>query len=130
MGRFLEPLNVRRSDRTDTLPPKLVVRRLVEMFGPSLVAVIGRVKTTHTVRQWINGDTRPGEVSRLQLALAVTELILETEHDLSIIKAWMCGMNRRLGDRSPALVIATDTLRTARPDVIAAARSFLAESVY
>lgn len=42
-----------------------------------------------------------------------------------VVNAWMRGMNLRLHDEAPAIIIADERLDVARRDVMAVARAFL-----
>lgn len=103
-----------------------LVRELVEISGASLVAVIGRVTNTGTVRQWMEGEEEPGQLERLRLALQVALFIQAAGEDKEVVAAWMRGANRLLSDEAPALVIADAPLDVGQRDVMAAARAFLA----
>ncbi len=103
-----------------------IVRELVDVFGASLVAVIGHVKNTRTVRHWMQGEKQPEQIDRLRLALQVALFMQAAGESKDVVNAWMRGMNLRLHDQPPAIVIADTPLDVARRDVMAAARAFLA----
>jgi hypothetical protein len=82
-----------------------VVSRLVEILGARLCAVIGDVKQTSTVREWIDGkEPTSGKARILRFALRVAESI-EGRFGGITAQSWFQGANRRLADESPALVL-------------------------
>lgn len=103
-----------------------VARELATIFGAKLVVVMGHVGSTRAVRHWIEGAKVPDEIDRLRLALQVANVIRITGDGDAVAAAWFRGMNVRLGDRSPAVVIADDPLEQAQARVMAAARAFVA----
>jgi len=113
-------------ERPLRIDAKDVVRELVAVFGASLVALIGHVKNTRTVRHWMQGEKQPEQIDRLRLALQVALFMQAAGESRDVVNAWMRGMNLRLHDETPAIVIADAPLDAARRDVMAAARAFLA----
>jgi hypothetical protein len=113
-------------ERPLRLAPREVVRELVDILGASLVAAIGHVKNTRTVRHWMQGEKQPEQIDRLRLALQVALFMQAAGESKDVVNAWMRGMNLRLHDEAPAIVIADEPLVVARRDVMAAARAFLA----
>jgi hypothetical protein len=81
------------------------VARLVDILGAPLVAVIANVKQTRTVREWIEGREPLGNRTQiLQCALEVANAI-KSEYDESVAQSWFQGLNHRLLDEAPALVL-------------------------
>ncbi len=113
-------------ERPLRMAPRDVVHELVGIFGASLVAVLGQVKNTRTVRHWMQGEKQPEQIDRLRLALQVALFMQAAGESKDVVNAWMRGMNLRLHDEPPAIVIADTPLDAARRDVMAAARAFLA----
>jgi hypothetical protein len=113
-------------ERPLRLAPREVVRELVDILGASLVAAIGHVKNTRTVRHWMQGEKQPEQIDRLRLALQVALFMQAAGESKDVVNSWMRGMNLRLHDEAPAIVIADEPLDVARRDVMAAARAFLA----
>jgi hypothetical protein len=113
-------------ERALRMNPQDVVRELVDVLGASLVAVIGHVKNTRTVRHWLQGEKQPEQIDRLRLALQVSLFMQAAGESKDVVNAWMRGMNLRLRDEAPAIVLADAPLEQARHDVMAAARAFLA----
>ncbi len=113
-------------ERPVRMAPRDVVRELVDILGASLVAAIGHVKNTRTVRHWMQGEKQPEQIDRLRLALQVALFMQAAGESKDVVNAWMRGMNLRLHDEAPAIVIADERLDVARRDVMAAARAFLA----
>lgn len=126
MTAATEQLLTASVERPLRMPPRDVVRELVDVLGASLVAVIGHVKNTRTVRHWMQGEKQPEQIDRLRLALQVALFLQAAGESKDVVNAWMRGMNLRLRDEAPAIVIADEQLDAARRDVMAAARAFLA----
>jgi hypothetical protein len=107
-------------------PFPTVAQELRELLGARLVAYIGGVQNTRSVRDWSEGARAPSqdEQQRLRLALQVA-LLITTADDNAIAQAWFQGLNPQLDDRSPARLLRDGALAEAGPAVIAAARAFL-----
>lgn len=77
-------------------PTCLIVRRLVEILGARLCAVIGDVKQTSIVREWIDGKEPSVDIGRiLRFALRVAESI-ERRHGSTVAQSWFQGANHSL----------------------------------
>jgi hypothetical protein len=110
------------------LEPALLVKELRELLGARLVAYLGGVRETRSVRQWAEGTRSIGsnrDLSRWRVAYQAAVLLAERNHP-SVVQAWFTGVNPVLGDRSPACVLREDELNDAGPQVLAAARQFAA----
>lgn len=95
---------------------------MLDTFGRSLLAQIVGAQQASAIDDWAKGRAEPSVdvASRLRAALDVVALLSDVE-TTPIIRAWFGGRNWLLGDRPPAVVIATD------PDaVLRAARAFRA----
>ena len=104
-----------------------VVTGLREILGAQLVAYLGRVSNTRSVREWADGSRTPGAdvVQRLRTAYYVAGILIERE-SAKVVQAWFQSMNPELGDQSPAALLRTEQLDAVGPKVIAAARAFAA----
>ncbi|MQA00995.1 MAG: hypothetical protein GEU80_17050 [Dehalococcoidia bacterium] len=104
-----------------------VVQELADILGPKLCAYLGSVKETRAVHQWADGARAPGvEVQRrLRVALQAAAAIAAAD-GASVTQAWFQGLNPQLDDRSPARLLREGDLDEVGPDVIGAARAFLA----
>jgi len=91
-------------------------------LGPQVTAVIAGVQDASAIGQWARRERRPrpGAERRLRDGWRVTRLLLQLEPQ-AIARAWLVGLNRDLGDRVPALVLADDPA-----EVMRATRAFLA----
>ncbi len=115
-------------ERPLRMEPAEVVRALVDVFGANLVAVMGHVKNTRTVRHWLEGKKAPETIDRLRFALQVVLFLQAAGEKKSTVDAWFRGMNLRLGDDAPALVIADAyDIAKAQRDVMSAARAFITQ---
>ena len=104
-----------------------VVREVRDILGARLCAYLGSVKETRAVHQWADGSRAPSaEVQRrLRVALQAAAPIAAAD-SAAVAQAWFQGMNPQLDDRSPARLLREGDLDEIGPEVIGAARSFLA----
>ncbi|WP_212745918.1 hypothetical protein [Sinomonas susongensis] len=101
---------------------------LAEMLGPNLVAYIGSVKATRSVRLWATGERTPSPavVRRLRDSYQIAGF-LNGSHPTETVQAWFQGMNPLLGDASPARLLRDGVSDEAAQRVLNAARTFAAE---
>ncbi|MEJ7803894.1 MAG: hypothetical protein WKH68_11080 [Candidatus Limnocylindria bacterium] len=104
-----------------------VVGWLSELLGAKLVAYLGSVKETRAVSQWARDERGCSAQTerRLRLALQVV-LMVEQADGAEVARAWLVGMDPGLDDEAPAKVIRDGDLDAAGPQVVGAARAFLA----
>lgn len=104
-----------------------VVAELSEVLGAKLVAYVAGVTETRAVREWADGIRTPRSPvpERLRLALHVVEMLRERD-SAAVVQAWFQGLNPRLDDRSPARLLREGDLDEVGPQILAAARAFLA----
>ena len=102
-----------------------LVGELRLLLGAKLVAYLGLVSETRTVRQWADGErTPPTEViRRLRLAYEVAVFLAERDSP-GVVQAWFQGMNPQLGDQGPASLMRENSPDDVGIRVLAAARSF------
>jgi hypothetical protein len=108
------------------LPIESVVRELVDLLGLTTVAVIGGVKETRAVNQWMEGR-EPQRPHVLRFALQVASMI-STVADRSIAQAWFQGSNPHLDGRSPAVLLYNRPSPEVQRQILAAAELFAARS--
>jgi hypothetical protein len=103
-----------------------LVSRLADAIGRKLTAYVAGVKDVRAVERWISGSQPYGEVeSRLRLTFQVVRTLLD--HDSpQVIQAWLMGVNPELGDRVPLRLLREGDLVVVAPEVLAAARAFIA----
>ena len=103
-----------------------LVLRLSDTIGRKLTAYVASVKDVRAVERWINGAQPYGDVeSRLRLTFQVVRTLLD--HDPpQVIQAWLMGVNPELGDRVPLRLLRDGDLSVVAPEVLAAARAFIA----
>jgi len=108
------------------LPAAKVVEKLVEIVGRKLTAYIGGVKDARAVDRWIAGGEIYGSAeSRLRFAFQVARTL--SEHDTpAVVRAWLTGVNPELGDRVPLRLMHENEIEAVAPDILNAARAFLA----
>jgi len=111
-------------DQVMGLPIREVVRRLTETLGATTVAVIGGVKETRAVAQWmVDRDPQRPHVLRFALQIA---LMLTSGADREFARAWFHGVNPRLNDGIPVLLLRDKPLDEIQRPLLSAARAFAA----
>lgn len=103
-----------------------LVARVVEILGRKLTAYIGGIQDVRGVDRWIAGGRLYGDAEeRLRLAFQVTRMLRDYD-SAAVIQAWMIGMNPELEDRVPVRLLRTGKLDEVGPEILRAARAFLA----
>jgi len=105
-----------------------VVSDLRQILGAKLVAYLGGVRETRAVAQWADGSGRtPSDATQQRLRAAFQVAALLREHESAqTVAAWFQGMNPALNDVAPARLLRERDLDEAAPQVLAAARAFVA----
>ena len=103
-----------------------VIKRLREIVGPKLTAYITGIDDVRVLDSWINGTEPFGDVEeRLRFTYQVVRTL--SQHDSPrIVQAWLTGVNPELGDRVPLRVLRNGDLATVAPEILGAARAFIA----
>ena len=98
-----------------------------EILGAKLCAYLGSVKETRAVNQWADGSRKPNAdvQRRLRTALQAAAPIADAD-SAAVAQAWFQGLNPQLGDRSPLRLLREGDIDEVGPEVIGAARAFLA----
>lgn len=108
------------------LPASAIVTQLVAILGRKLTAYIGNVKDVRAVDRWMAGGELYGDAEqRLRFAFQVARTLGEQDSP-AVVQAWMTGVNPELGDRVPLRLMREGDLHTVAPEVLRAARAFLA----
>jgi hypothetical protein len=103
-----------------------LVQQLIGFIGRKLTAYVGCVRDVTAVDRWMAGGELHGEAEqRVRFAFQVVRMLSEKEHP-SIIQSWLIGANPDLNDRSPLRLMRQGNLEKIAPQVMDAARSFLA----
>jgi hypothetical protein len=108
------------------IPIEEVVRELIALLGTTTVAVIGGVKETRAVTQWLSGRA-PQRPHVLRFALQLATMIA-SDADREIARAWFHGSNPQLSDAIPMMLLRDGDLRDIQGPLLTAARSFAARS--
>ncbi len=105
--------------------PELVLR-LTTFIGRKLTAYVAGVKDVRALDRWMEGAAPYGDAeSRLRLTFQVVRTLLD--HDPpNVVQAWLMGVNPELGDRVPLRLLRDGDLPLVAPEVLAAARAFIA----
>ena len=106
-----------------------VVSELRDLLGAKPVAYIPGVGELRTVQQWAAGkrDPRTPVPQRLRVALQALRMVAARD-DAPVARAWLVGFNPLLDDLSPARLLREGDLNEAGPQVLAAARAFVADA--
>ncbi|MGK2879239.1 MAG: hypothetical protein ACSLE6_00085 [Mycobacterium sp.] len=108
-----------------------LVQRLCEMLGAKLIAYLGTVDDTRTVRAWADfaDDSAPPDevIERLRIAYQAATLLSEKD-TASVIQAWFQGRNPLLDDMAPARVLRDGEVNVVGANVMAAARALACRS--
>lgn len=108
-----------------------LVQRLCEVLGAKLIAYLGAVDDTRTVRAWADSadDSAPPDevIERLCIAYQAGTLLSEKD-TASVIQAWFQGRNPLLDDIAPARVLRDGEVDVGGANVMAAARAFAGRS--
>ncbi len=108
------------------MPIADVAAQLVDLLGYRTVSVIVGVTQARTIRLWVEGETRPPEPTDDKLRFTLqAALIIRQQFPHSTVGLFFRGMNHRLGDHSPAMVIREDYREETRHAILGAARSFM-----
>jgi len=109
------------------LPFDALVTELRALLGLRLVAYIATVRETRAVNQWCEGtrDTDTETAQRLRDAFVIARTLAQSDPP-AVVQAWFQGLNPLLDDRSPARLLREGDRDDVGPQVIAAARAFLA----
>lgn len=103
-----------------------LVSGLVRLIGRKLTAYVANVKDVRTVESWTKGTMPYGEVeTRLRLTFQVVRMLSDHESP-RLVQAWLTGVNPELGDRVPVRLLREGEISTIAPDVLGAARAFVA----
>jgi hypothetical protein len=98
------------------------------LLGARLVAYLASVRETRAVNQWSEGsrETDAETVRRLRDAFVIAKMLAQSDPP-SVVQAWFQGLNPLLDDRSPARLLREGDPDDVGPQVLAAARAFLAQ---
>ncbi len=113
-------------DQSAQMSARQVVQSVVELIGLKLTAYIAGVDDVETVDCWLSGTLpRSATIERLRLAYSVAKMLSEHD-DISIVQAWLMGMNTELEDRAPIQLIREHSMAKIESDLWRAAKAFLA----
>jgi len=105
--------------------PKLV-DELAKIIGKKLTAYIASVKDARAIDRWISGaESYKGVEERLRFAYRLAKMISDHEGP-RVVQAWLTGLNPELRDRVPVRLLRDENIETVGPEILGAARAFLA----
>lgn len=102
--------------------PEDIVRRLAEVLGKNLLALIVD-RDLRTVTRWVQNDQlklSAADETRVRNTFQVFSLLMSVEGEHTV-RAWFMGMNPQLEDEAPAEALAAGRIR----ETLAAARAFV-----
>ncbi|MEA2689816.1 MAG: hypothetical protein QOJ39_3673 [Candidatus Eremiobacteraeota bacterium] len=105
----------------------LVVRELVTILGGPNVAVIGGVRNTSLVSDWMQGKSRPKNQDRemkLRLALRLARIVGRRFAN-ETVRAWFRGADDLLDDEAPIGLLAERPHAEIQKGLLVAARAFV-----
>ena len=105
--------------------PKLVTE-LTGILGKKLTAYIASMKDARAVDRWMAGsEAYRGVEERLRLSYRLAKMIGDHEGP-RVVQAWLTGLNPELNDRVPIRLLREGNVETVGPELLGAARAFLA----
>jgi hypothetical protein len=103
-----------------------IVRGLTDILGRKLTSYIAGIKDVRGLDPWINGTEPHGEVEeRLRFTYQVVRTMTQYDSPRTV-QAWLTGVNPELGNRVPLRVLRDGDLATMVPEILRAARAFIA----
>ena len=109
-------------ERAIELPIADVVVALIDLLGAPVVAIIGGVGETRAVQQWTTGR-KPQRPNVLRFALQIA-MMIASNSDREMARAWFEGSNPHLDDAIPALMLRNQPLAHVQQRMMGAARAF------
>ena len=103
-----------------------IVTKLIAIIGRKLTAYIAGVDDVRAVDRWKDGassyrDAEPRLRFTYQLIMPLAD------HDApAVVQAWLTGINPELNDRTPIRLLREQELEVVGPELLAAARAFIA----
>lgn len=113
--------------RAVTLPWSELVSSVAATLGRKLTAYIAGVRDVRALDRWTAGTEPASEeiVERIRLTFRLASALAERESP-QVVQAWMTGLNPELGDRVPVRLLRDGDLEIVGPELLGAARAFLA----
>jgi hypothetical protein len=109
-----------------TLEFSKLVTELAAILGKKLTAYIASVKDTRAIERWMTGsEPYKGVEERLRFAYRLAKMMSDHEGP-RVVQAWFTGLNPELGDRVPVRLMREEDVATVGPQILGAARAFLA----
>jgi hypothetical protein len=112
--------------KATTLEFSKLATELAAILGKNLMAYIASVKDTRAIERRMTGsEPYKGVEERLRFAYRVAKMNSDHEGP-PVVQAWFTGLNPELGDRVPVRLLREEDVATAGPQILGAARAFLA----
>jgi hypothetical protein len=113
-----------RLDEVARLSIAAVTEDLVRILGLKRTAVIGAVKDTRIVQQWIRAERTPQRSEALRTALQAARLLADSDGQ-DVAQAWFTGCNPHLKFESPILALREGNDPEVFSEVVRAAFEFV-----
>ena len=112
--------------KATTLEFSELVTELAAILGKKLTAYIASVKDTRAIERWMTGsEPYKGVEERLRFAYRLAKMMSDQEGP-RVVQSWFTGLNPELGDRVPVRLMREEDVATVGPQILGAARAFLA----
>lgn len=103
-----------------------LVAELVSILGKKLTAYIAGVKDVRAIDRWMQQGVAYGDAEvRLRFAYRVAKTLAKHD-DARVVQAWFTGLNPELNDRVPIRLLRDEDLEVVGPQILGAARAFVA----
>jgi hypothetical protein len=103
-----------------------IVKRLTAIVGRKLTTYIAGIEDARALDQWINGIEPNAFVEeRLRFTYQLVRTLSELNSPRTV-QAWLTGVNPELDDRVPIRVLRDGDLRIIAPEILGAAKAFIA----
>lgn len=109
-----------------TLPFPELVAALSRLIGRKLTAYIASVKDVRALDRWVAGaEPYRAAEPKLRLTYHIAKMLSDYEGQ-PVVQAWLTGVNPELHDRVPVRLLRAGDPEKIGPELLAAARAFLA----
>jgi hypothetical protein len=104
-----------------------LIRDSREILGSRITAYLSGLRSDELLDAWASALAVPPDPIRNRLRIASHAARIVAEWDgVPAARAWLAGQNRRLGDTAPIRLLYENPTESAGPEIIAAARAFVA----
>lgn len=113
-------------DSTRLAFPELV-EKLAGITGRKLLVYIANLGDTRAVERWVNEGSKPYGDAEKRIRFTYQLVVPIADHDSrEVVQSWLTGLNPELKDRTPIRLLREEDLDKVGPELLAAARAFIA----